>query len=215
MRAVGQSDICDGRPRPDLLAKMRSLDAAAPKADELAVGGVTKLRYLQFREGLTTTQALGFRIDAMRVGDDPRLSDPPLNFRRGPREPDAVLAELSRFVRGSREVAAALAARLRALRAALEGDEAFFPRRCMLRSSLLFTYDLAALRTAPEAAGAERPPHAASVHMIDFSATSPSAERLSHRARWAPGNGEDGYLLGVDNLIMMFDKVERGEASWG
>jgi 1D-myo-inositol-triphosphate 3-kinase len=200
----------DSTARPDLLRKMRSLDATAALPEEEAAGAITKLRYLKFREGLTTTRDLGFRVDAMKIGDDPTLNDSPLNFRQGPREPAAVLRELTRFVCASRPLAAAFAARLRALRCALEADAAFFPRYSLLRSSLLCTYDKRAVETATLSAPG---PPVVGVHMIDFSSSEQArpGERLSHRAPWEPGNGEDGYLLGVDNLIKMFDKVERGE----
>lgn len=153
----------------------------------------------------------------MKIGDDPRMNDTPLNFRRGPREPAAVLRELTRFVCASKPVAAAFAARLRALRTALEADEHFFPRHSLIRSSLLFTYDLATVHAPPTLSSADGPLHRVGVHMIDFSssvAVADGAERLSHREQWTPGNGEDGYLVGIDNLIKMFDKVEKGESTW-
>jgi len=209
-RTFTDSDIVDNTPRPDLLAKMDGLDKAAATPQERAAGAVTKLRYLKFREGLTTTARLGFRVDAMKIGDDPNLNDTPLNFRRGPREPAAVLRELTRFVCNNRTIAAAFAARLRALRSALETDAHFFPTHSLIRSSLLFTYDL----KPPESAAGTAP--RVGVHMIDFSSTAQAkdGERLTHRAPWQPGSGEEGYLVGVDNLIKMFDKVERGEAAW-
>lgn len=39
--------------------------------------------------------------------------------------------------------------------------------------------------------------------MIDFSKTIPlpQGKTLTHRDDWALGNGEDGYLYGVDSLI--------------
>jgi 1D-myo-inositol-triphosphate 3-kinase len=195
---------------------MVSLDKRAVLPEEEAAGAITKLRYLKFREALTTTQTLGFRIDAMKIGDDPNLNDTPLNFRRGPREPSAVLRELTRFVCGNRTLAAAFAARLRALRTALEADEHFFPRHCLIRSSLLFTYDLPSAHAPHSPPSGDASLHRVGVHMIDFSSSRQARGdvRISHRRPWQVGNHEDGYLLGVDNLIRMFDKVDKGETEW-
>mmetsp|Transcript_34179 Transcript_34179/g.78739 ORF Transcript_34179/g.78739 Transcript_34179/m.78739 type:complete len:702 (+) Transcript_34179:152-2257(+) len=216
-RTFTESDISDTTARPDLLAKMLSIDKGAALPDELELGCITKLRYLKFRESLTTTQTLGFRVDAMKIGTDPNLNDTPLNFRRGPREPAAVLRELTRFVGAERALAAAFAAKLRALRTALEADEHFFPTHSLIRSSLLFTYDLHATRgpDGEESSGSELLCKVG-VHMIDFSSSQRErmAERVTHREAWSPGNGEDGYLLGVDNLIRMFDKVHKSEVAW-
>lgn len=193
---------------------MVSLDKSAPTEEERRVGAVTKMRYLTFRESLTTTAHLGFRIDAMKIGDDPNLNDTPLNFRRGPTDPTAVLRELTRFVCSSKEVAAAFAKRLRELRAALEADTSFFPTYTLIRSSLLFTYDHAAVAGGGPGG---RPEVGVGVHMIDFSSSKrvpPGSEPLTHRAAWREGSAEDGYLNGVDNLIAMFDKVVAGETAW-
>lgn len=41
--------------------------------------------------------------------------------------------------------------------------------------------------------------------LIDFSKTVPikAGEKLTHRAEWAVGNHEDGFLFGIDNLIQV------------
>ena len=75
--------------------------------------------------------------------------------------------------------------RLRELREALELCDEFMSHS-FLRTSLLFTYSDAT--------------NAANVHMIDLSRVSDAKQALTHRAAWAPGNHEDGYLTGLDNI---------------
>ena len=42
-------------------------DAATPA--EAAAGGITKMRYLRFREGASTSATLGFRVDAVQLAE--------------------------------------------------------------------------------------------------------------------------------------------------
>lgn len=45
---------------------MLELDDREPTAEERKVG-VTKMRYMQFRERMSSSHSLGFRIEAMQV----------------------------------------------------------------------------------------------------------------------------------------------------
>lgn len=47
---------------------MVKIDPLAPTPEEHFVRAVTKLRYMQWRESITSTTDYGFRIEAIKVG---------------------------------------------------------------------------------------------------------------------------------------------------
>lgn len=51
----------------------------------------------------------------------------------------------------------------------------------------------------------------ASIWLIDFAKTIilPSEVKIDHASEWIVGNHEDGYLIGVNNLIDVFTEMSK------
>jgi Inositol polyphosphate kinase len=82
--------------------------------------------------------------------------------------------------------------RLKAIRATLECSD-FFKTHEIIGSSLLFVHDK----------------QKAGVWLIDFAKTIllPDNVNITHNNKWKVGNHEDGYLIGINNLIDIFAEV--------
>lgn len=82
--------------------------------------------------------------------------------------------------------------RLKSIRATLQSST-FFRTHEVIGSSLLFVHDH----------------RHASIWLIDFAktVTLPSRTEITHRDEWQVGNHEDGYLIGIDNLISIFSDL--------
>lgn len=65
-RTFRESEVDNPKKRMDLLEKMKKVDSSAPTAEELKEG-VTKLRYMQFREMMSSSSDMGWRIEGMRL----------------------------------------------------------------------------------------------------------------------------------------------------
>lgn len=81
---------------------------------------------------------------------------------------------------------------MRAIRATLQRSD-FFQTHEVIGSSLLFVHD----RTH------------ASIWMIDFAKTVelPENVEITHNRKWSVGTHEDGYLIGINNLIEIFEEL--------
>lgn len=71
----------------------------------------------------------------------------------------------------------------------------FFSRHEVIGSSLLFVHD----KTK------------ANVWLIDFAKTLVLPEKIfiDHKSEWQVGNHEDGYLIGIQNLIDLFTEISE------
>ncbi|XP_043554433.1 inositol-trisphosphate 3-kinase A-like [Chiloscyllium plagiosum] len=114
------------------------------------------------------------------------------NFKRT-KTKEQILQVFIDFVNGNKKIVQAYMTRLMEIRKALETSE-FFKRHEVIGSSLLFIHDKNEV---------------AKVWLIDFGKTTrlPSGKTLNHRLFWEEGNREDGYLLGLDNMIAIASSI--------
>ncbi|XP_024139551.1 inositol-trisphosphate 3-kinase A [Oryzias melastigma] len=167
--------------RSDMYQKMVKVDPLAPSEEEHKRRGVTKWRYLQWRDTTTSTSTLGFRIEGLMMEDGSVQRD----FRRI-RTLAQVTEALLYFTRSHLQTLEAYHSRLLALGDALK-NSTFFRKHEVIGSSLLFVHDHSK----------------ASVWMIDFGKTTPLPDsmELQHNIPWVEGSREDGYLIGLTSLI--------------
>ncbi|PWA27513.1 hypothetical protein CCH79_00000100 [Gambusia affinis] len=179
-------------PRPDMYQKMIEVDPEAPTLEENDKKAVTKPRYMQWRETISSTATLGFRIEGVKKEDGTVNRD----FKKT-RTREQVVVAFHDFVRGDSEILNKYLTRLKEIRATLEISP-FFRSHEVIGSSLLFVHDSR---------------KQAKVWMIDFGKTTPlpDGEELTHRASWVEGNREDGYLYGLDSLVDIFSSMVDSE----
>lgn len=176
------------KPREDLYKKMVEVDKEGPTAEEHSQHGVTKPRYMQWRETLSSTHSLGFRIEGIKKSDGTCRTD----FKKTQSKHD-IIQVFKDFVGGSVNIMKSYLNRLTEIQQTLKKSE-FFKRHEVIGSSLLFIHD----HTGK-----------AQVWMIDFGKTTALAEgqTLLHDIPWQEGNREDGYLLGLCNLICTLESA--------
>lgn len=186
VRTYLEEELTKARKKPslrkDMYQKMIEVDPEAPTEEEKAQRAVTKPRYMQWRETISSTATLGFRIEGIKKEDGSVNRD----FKKT-KTREQVTEAFREFTKGNRNILIAYRDRLKDIRATLEVSP-FFKCHEVIGSSLLFIHDQK---------------EQAKVWMIDFGKTTPLPEgqTLQHNVPWQEGNREDGYLSGLDNLI--------------
>ncbi|XP_073834750.1 inositol-trisphosphate 3-kinase A-like isoform X3 [Musca autumnalis] len=174
--------------RKDMYEKMIQIDPNAPSEEEHKAKGVTKPRYMVWRETISSTATLGFRIEGIKKSDGTSTKDFKTTKSR-----EQIKAAFKEFVSGFPHAMPRYLQRLRAIRATLECSD-FFRSHEVIGSSLLFVHDR----------------NQANVWLIDFAKTVhlPENHFISHSSTWKVGNHEDGYLIGINNLIEIYTELE-------
>nr|XP_039249409.1 inositol-trisphosphate 3-kinase A-like isoform X1 [Styela clava] len=176
------------RLRHDMYAKMTEIAPEEPTQEEHEQRAVTKPRYMQWREHVSSSSNLGFRIEGIKKADNDPSKDYKLTKTK-----EQVKNAFKYFIDDNIDVLEKYIKRLKDVRDAAEKSE-FFMSHEVIGSSLLFVHDKTGI---------------ASAWMIDFGKTSqlPDNKKLTHREEWIEGNREDGYLFGLDNLIGIFEEI--------
>lgn len=175
----------EGKLRPDMYEKMIEIDENEPTDEERKSKAITKPRYMVWRETISSTSSLGFRIEGMRFKDGSVDKE----FKTM-KDEDQIVEAMARYVRSNRTRLKYLK-RLHDLKEALMKSK-FFSTHEVIGSSLLFVHD----------------DNDANIWLIDFAKTDalPEDTKITHHQKWELGNHEDGYLVGIDNLIGIFEK---------
>ncbi|KAK4887161.1 hypothetical protein RN001_003432 [Aquatica leii] len=170
--------------RKDMYEKMIQIDSDAPTEEEHRLKAVTKPRYMVWRETISSTATLGFRIEGIRKSDGSSTKD----FKTT-KSKEQVLKAFADFTDTFPHCIPKYIQRLKAIKTTLETSE-FFRTHELIGSSLLFVHDQ----------------FSANVWLIDFAKTLllPEEITIDHNSYWKVGNHEDGYLIGINNIISIF-----------
>ncbi|XP_021190613.3 inositol-trisphosphate 3-kinase A isoform X2 [Helicoverpa armigera] len=177
--------------RKDMYEKMIQIDPKAPTDEEHRSKGVTKPRYMIWRETISSTATLGFRIDGVKKADGTSSKDFKTTKTR-----EQIVEAFKDFTSNFSNAAPRYLERLKSIRDTLK-ESPFFRSHELIGSSLLFVHDK----------------RRASIWMIDFAKTVPVPENASidHNSVWKVGNHEDGYLIGLNNLISIFESLIKDD----
>lgn len=186
-RTFLESEVSNNTYRNDLYKKMLAVDPNEPTELEHQQQAVTKLRYMLFREQMSSSQSKGFRIEALKMKGASPITD-----LKTVKSNDAVYDTIAKFLRGKKTLTKELLKRLRQIRNYIEKSD-FFQTHEIVGSSIFIVYD-------EEHAGA---------WLIDFAKTRKLSDnvKVDHRKQWIPGNCEEGLLHGVDELIKIFEDI--------
>ncbi|XP_058815794.1 inositol-trisphosphate 3-kinase A-like isoform X2 [Topomyia yanbarensis] len=188
-RTFCENEVSNTALRADLYQKMIAVDPSAPTAEEHQQKAITKLRYMLFRENMSSSQEKGFRIEALKMKGRSPVTD-----MKTVKSSSDIQATISHFANGRKTVIKDILKRLKQMRTMIQKSE-FFQRHQVIGSSIFIVYDN----------------HKVGVWLIDFAKALPLPEgvKVDHRRRWALGNCEEGLLYGFDELIHTFEDVYR------
>ncbi|XP_053568599.1 inositol-trisphosphate 3-kinase B [Bombina bombina] len=196
VRTYLEEELTKARKKPslrkDMYLKMVEVDPGAPTEEENNQKAVTKPRYMTWRETISSTATLGFRIEGIKKEDGTVNRD----FKKT-KTREQVKEAFSSFTKGNCNILKSYLSCLEEIRTTLDKSP-FFKTHEVIGSSLLFIHDKK---------------EQAKVWMIDFGKTTPlqEGEVLDHRVPWSEGNREDGYLWGLDNLIDILLEMAQEE----
>lgn len=186
-RTFLESEVNNKSVRGDLYQKMNSINSAALTPDEHNCKGITKLRYMLFREQISSSESKGFRIEALKMKGSPPVCD--LQKVKSCSDVESTIAF---FLNNKKTITKDLIKRLRTMRTLIEKSE-FFHNHEIVGSSVFIVYDKTHV----------------GAWMIDFAKSRPLPDgmKIDHRKPWVPGNCEEGLLHGMDELIKTVEKV--------
>jgi len=200
VRCFAEKELASRKPRKDLFERLKRMDASVLTPEEIKLGSITKARWMQLRDGLSSTTSLGFRVDGVITPSSRREAFGDLASVRAE---DDVVQALRSFVRvgggpAAADVCRQVLSRLGGLEDALRRSSLFRESE-LIGSSLLFAAD-----------GRGR----VGVWMLDFGLTckAPTGP-LQHDVPWVLGNHEDGYLTGLVNLRRLWQRL-LDENTW-
>jgi len=192
IRTYLEEELAKAREKPklrkDMYEKMVAVDPEAPTAQEHLLKGVTKPRYMVWRETISSTATLGFRIDGIKKDGNSSKDFKTTSTK------EQVIQHFQNFLLNCPHTPQLYLDRLCRIRAALDTSN-FFRSHEMIGSSLLFVHD----------------DTSANIWLIDFGKTVavPQGRTINHNIAWEVGNHEDGYLIGLDNIIAIFKQLSE------
>ncbi|CBY30746.1 unnamed protein product [Oikopleura dioica] len=162
--------------REDLFLKMQKLDPTSLTSEERASKTVTKCRYLQFRDDLSTTSKFGFRIEGISFSKDvdSKFEKPEKIELQRMSKPEA-LKNFNNFVEANNLEKKQVVKQLEELREAVTSSE-YLNNHQLIGCSLLFIADSKIL----------------TLKLIDF-AKSKKVEKNDEK--------DDSWKIGLNNLI--------------
>lgn len=186
-RTFLESEVTNAMLRGDLYRKMIAVAPNEPTAEEHQQQAVTKLRYMLFREQMSSSESRGFRIEALRMKGAMPITD----LKMVKTDLD-VYKTIAQFLCGKQKLIKDLLRRLEEIRRFIE-KSVYFQRHEIVGSSVFIVYD-------EERIGA---------WIIDFAKARPLPEHMhiDHRRTWIPGNCEEGLLYGIDEFIKIVQDV--------